>query len=421
MRKIKKAIKRKLLKYGKKHHTFLTLLRKAMFVWGRVQYLNYYYSNKVDDKMIMFEAYMGRYFVCSPKAIYNAMQNDERCSDFKYVWAFKNPDDFKYLEENKNTVVVKYGSRQYYRYHAAAKFWVTNSRLKEIIKKKDDQVYIQCWHGTPLKKLGYDISVKGGNAMNSINDIRKKYKTDSKRYTYMISPSAFCTEKFASAFDLEDKSILKETGYPRNDFLYNYTQQDVAEIKDRLGIKGDRKIILYAPTWRDDQHKAGMGYVYKAQMDFDKMQREFGDEYIILFRTHYFVANYIDLSKYEGFVYNVSTYDDINDLYIISDLLITDYSSVFFDYSNLKRPIYFYMYDFDEYKNNLRDFYIDLSELPGPITKTQDELMDELKNISTYESRYREIYDKFNARFTYHEDGHSSVRVIEQCILSESK
>ena len=144
-------------------------------------------------------------------------------------------------------------------------------------------------------------------------------------------------------------------------------------------------------------------------------------KYIILFRTHYFVANYIDLSKYEGFVYNVSTYDDINDLYIISDLLITDYSSVFFDYSNLKRPIYFYMYDFDEYKNNLRDFYIDLSELPGPITKTQDELMDELKNISTYESRYREIYDKFNARFTYLEDGHSSVRVIEQCILSESK
>ena len=116
-------------------------------------------------------------------------------------------------------------------------------------------------------------------------------------------------------------------------------------------------------------------------MDFDSLKKKFGEDIVILFRAHYFIADKFDFKKYKGFVINVSDYDDINDLYIISDILITDYSSVFFDFANLKRPMIFYLYDFDDYKNNMRDFYFGTAMLPGITVNEQTRLEDSLKNI----------------------------------------
>ncbi len=415
------SIKRIILNIAKKHHWLLMVLRRLRFIYGRLQYLIFYFSQKTDERAVIFDAYMGRQFACSPKAIYLYMLSDERFKDFKFIWAFKNPEDFSYLKENKNTVTVKYGSSEYFKYCARCKFWVTNSRLNEAIKKKPSQIYIQCWHGTPLKKLGYDIEVKGGNAMNSVADIRHKYKVDSKRYSYMISPSPFCTEKFASAFDLEHPEILKEVGYPRNDFLFNFNEEDVKRIKKSLNIPEGKRVVLYAPTWRDDCHESGKGYVYRSPLDFDKLRVALGGEYVLLFRTHYFISNYIDLSQYEDFVINVSTYNDINELYAVSDMLVTDYSSVFFDYASLKRPIIFYMYDYDSYKNTLRDFYIDTKELPGPIVKAQDELGECILNSGKLLSTYSDTYSRFIKRFCCHEDGNAARRVVEECILNNIK
>ena len=155
-----------------------------------------------------------------------------------------------------------------------------------------------------------------------------------------------------------------------------------------------------------------MGYTYDLEIDFNSLKKKFSKDYVILFKPHYFIANKIDLTKYKGFVYNVANYDEINDIYLVSDLLITDYSSVFFDYANLKRPIIFYMYDYDDYKNNLRDFYISLDELPGPITKTQKELENYISNINKYSLEYKDKYKKFNDKYNYLDDGNASERVI---------
>ncbi|HJJ07178.1 MAG TPA: CDP-glycerol glycerophosphotransferase family protein [Clostridiaceae bacterium] len=150
-------------------------------------------------------------------------------------------------------------------------------------------------------------------------------------------------------------------------------------------------------------------------MDFERLQEKFGQDYCVLFSTHYFVANKIDLSKYEGFVINVNgKFDDPNELYIISDIIMTDYSSVFFDFANLKRPMIFYMYDLDDYKNNLRDFYLDLDELPGPITKNEEELEEAIKNIDEISKKYKEKYEKFNKKFNYLDDGQATKRVINK-------
>ena len=179
-----------------------------------------------------------------------------------------------------------------------------------------------------------------------------------------------------------------------------------------------KKVILYAPTWRDNQHQSGIGYTYKTEVDFEKLQKELGQDYIILFRAHYLVANEFNFEKYKGFIYDVSKIDDINELYIISDILITDYSSVFFDYANLKRPIIFYMYDFEQYKNNIRGFYIDLKELPGSITKTEDELIKEIKKMNN-NFKYNKIYEEFNKKYNYLDDGKATERVINKILKLE--
>jgi CDP-glycerol glycerophosphotransferase len=374
----------------------------------------------VDNNLVILESYMGRSYACSPRAMYEEMIANPNYKNFRFVWVFKEPGSkTNLLLDNNRTTIVKYGTKEYYKAYATAKYWISNSRIPEHIEKKESQVYIQTWHGTPLKKLGFDIKVEGGNALNTIKDIRNKYETDALRYDYMLSPSSFCTEKFTSAFDLKrlnKENIIVEKGYPRNDFLFKYTNEDVEKIKKSIRIKTNKKIILYAPTWRDDQHTSGVGYTYQLGIDFDKLNEIFGKDYIILFRTHYFVSNSFDFDKYKGFIYDVSQYDDISELYIISDILITDYSSVFFDYANLKRPIIFYMYDLDRYQNKLRDFYFDLSELPGPIVKTEDILIEELNNIDSYFSRYNAKYVEFNNKFNYLDDEKSSERVCEEVI-----
>ena len=408
MNKIKKMI----VDFSKKNIFFRKIIRKMLYIKNKTKYLKYYYKYKVDDKLILFEVYNGRNYACSPKAIYEYMINNKKYKDYKFVWAFKNPEKY---DLGKQTKIVKSNSKDYFKYLASSKYWIVNSLIDVSIKKKKNQIYLQCWHGTPLKKLRYDIEVKG-SVLNTINEIRKRNDLDAVKFDYFISPSKFCTEKFTSAFNLKKlgkENIIIEKGYPRNDYLFNYKKEDVAKIKKKLKLPIDKKIILYAPTFRDNQHTSGVGYTYNLGIDFDKMQKELNKEYIILFRTHYFVSNSFDFSKYKNFIYDVSNYDDINELYIISDLLLTDYSSVFFDFANLRRPMLFYMYDLDNYKNNLRDFYFDLDILPGPIVKQDDDLIKEIKNINNYNATYHDKYIKFNEKFNYLDDGRATERVVE--------
>ncbi len=350
----------------------------------------------VDPQMVVFESFLGRQYSCSPRALYEKLRDDPQYQSYKKVWAFKHPDNYRYLEEDPNTFLVKYRSASYYEAFARAGFWISNFRLANELQPEENQIYLQTWHGTPLKRLGYDIENYKGSRFAQ-KELEYQYSTDVKRYGYLLAPSPFYKEKMISAFDLKKfgkDDIFIECCYPRNDFLFHLTDSIIDTLKKDLGISPDKKVILYAPTWREVDHKPGEGYVYQLAVDFEKWHRQLGDDVIILFRTHYLIKNYIDLTKYEDFVINVSEYDDIKDLYAISDVLITDYSSVFFDYANLNRPILFFMYDYEKYVNEMRGFYIKEEELPGPIIKEEDELLSVLKNYDG--SAYQEVYKKFN-------------------------
>ncbi len=404
-------IKKYLVNLSKKSVCLRKTFRFVLYIKNKITYLYYFLFYKIDDKMIFFESFYGNSYSCSPKAIYEYVLNDERFKDYKFVWAFKNINKYTFDER---TILVKSNSRKHYKYLSKSKYWVVNLLINTGVKKKKNQVYVQCWHGTPLKKLRYDI--EKDNVLNSISEVRKRNDLDAVKFDYFISPSKFCTEKFTSAFNLKklnNENIFIEKGYPRNDYLFNYKKSDIKRIKKELNIPLNKKVILYAPTFRDNQVNEN-GYTYNVELDFNKLKNEFSEEYVILFRAHYFIANKFDFKKYNNFVYDVSKYEDINELYIISDILITDYSSVFFDFANLKRPILFYMYDYNNYKNNLRDFYIDLKELPGPILKKENTLIKEIKNIDNYSKKYKEKYEKFNKKYNYLDDGNATKRVVEE-------
>lgn len=399
------------------------VIRNGLFAYRRHHYNSNTKGIQTDKKKVIFCTFSGRGYSDSPRAIYEYMLRSEKYQDYSFVWIFQKPERFRFLEENPRTTLVQWATVPYEKAMASAGYWIFNYRVSDHIWPKEDQVYVECWHGTPLKRLGWDLTA-GGNVMNSIAEIRQKYDLDSAKFKYLLSPSPYCTEKFTSAWNLAAQGkadTILEQGYPRNDALTNATEADIERVKRTLHITpeeiGGKKVILYAPTWRDNQHDSATGYSYTLGVDFDRLRQALGEEYIILFRAHYLVASQFDFAAYEGFVWDVSSYPDINDLYLAADLLITDYSSVFFDYAILRRPVLFYMYDLAAYRDDIRGFYISLDELPGPVVETEDELIEAIPaQLSTraWDARY----DAFLRRFAPFDDGEASRRVVE-IILGE--
>lgn len=406
----------------KKCRPLLSLARRLSLLRKQFAFHAVRKRAKIQPKTIVFESYNGRAYACSPRAIYEELQK-HNSGNYNFVWCMREPEKYQFLA-NKNTKVVKYEGPDYYKTYASAAAWVSNSIFPPEITKRDNQFYLQTWHGTPLKKLGCDIKTGQGNAMNSIRDLHRRYRREAKRFDKLLAPSKFCADAFQSTFGLPDQSKIITQPYPRNDRLKNASQAEISKLKQKLGLPKDKKIILYAPTWRDNQHDAKLGYTYKLKVNFSKWQQALGDDYIVIFRAHYLVAQQYNLKKYSGFVYNFSNYDEITDLYLVSDMLVTDYSSVFFDYATLKRPILFYMYDYDEYRTQMHDFYFDIDELPGPIIKTQKRLLRNITLAPVKSKKYAAKYRAFNQKYNSLEDGtgaKQAARLIRQALKTSLK
>ncbi len=377
----------------------------------------------IDPNLVVFEAFKGKQYTCSPKALFEEMVQNPAYAGYRLVWSFSGAviKKYEFLKEYRNVTLVKKGTEKYYEVMATAKYRVTNSTNPKTIPVRKGQVYIQTWHGTPLKRLGCDIVLEG-NGSQSVKEIHKMYREEADQFSYLLSPSAYTSEKLASAYALteeEKKNKLIELGYPRNVFLFKYTEEDVARIKASLRLPTDKKIILYAPTFRDKTYEYGKGFEYQVALDMERLQKRFGDTAVVLLRAHYFANMEFDAEKFRGFLYDVSDYGDINHLYVISDLLMTDYSSVMFDYSILRRPMIFFMYDIEEYRGQLRDFYIEPDILPGPIVTTQDEVEVEIEKALTKPFVCDERYEAFCKKFTYLDDADAAKRVLAAIIAPQ--
>lgn len=404
---------------------FLKRILKKLYLKNKADSFEKYSESEITDpKLVLFEAFQGRSFSCSPKAIYEYMQGSEQFKDYHYVWIFRNTKAYGKFPEN--TKLVKFDSAESFRYYAKAGTWIVNSRLRDFIKPKSDQRYVQCWHGTPFKKIGCDIEA-AGNATSTRQEIYDEYTNEAKKISLMLSPSPFCTEKLISAFNLkslEKENIIIEKGYPRNTPLFTFTNEKVNRIRSQLSIPNDKKVILYCPTFRDNQF-GGDGYKLQLSLDFERLRKNCGDDFIILFRAHYFIADKFDFERFSGYVYNVSDYNDINDLYIISDILITDYSSVFFDFANLKRPMLFYLYDVSEYMTKMRDFYFGTAMLPGFAAQTQTKLetclcmvLNDLRSGGNGLLKYETALNAFTKKFNPLDGADCTANVVKEIFRS---
>ena len=369
-----------------------------------------------DPKCVLFCSYHGKNCTCSPRAIYDYMVSAPAYQDYRFLWAVKEPEQFSALAAAPRTRVIPFGGKAFEAAMAGAGYWVFNSTLPEHIAPKKGQTYLQCWHGTPLKRLGYDIREEG-NAMNSLAEIHRKYRLEGEKVDWFLSPSPFASACFRSAWQLErwgKGDAVLEAGYPRNDRLINATEEERQALRAKLGIPEGKRAILYTPTFRDDQHVSGRGYDDRPAIDFGRLREQLGDGYVVLFRAHYLVASAFDFSAYPGFVLDVSGVEEINDLYLASDLMVTDYSSTMFDYANLRRPILFYMYDLEQYRDHLRGFYFDLSELPGSILTREEQLAPAI--LETEQFVWTPEWEAFRRRFAPLDDGQAARRVTETVI-----
>lgn len=401
---VKKDVDRS-LRVVKAHLGYKKLKRviKNKKALGKFLYIHLFMKRPTKDNWIIFESFLGKNYSDSPKYIYEYLAKNHP-GKYKFIWIINKKTKIPYRH-----IGVKRFSLRYYYYMARCKYYVFNSRQPLWLIKREGTVFLQTWHGTPLKKLVFDI--------DDISSASPKYKQQvykqSRGWDYLIAPNAFSSETFRRCF-MYDNEML-ETGYPRNDILHAPNKKEIAEkIKDRIGVPRDKKVILYAPTWRDDEYYGKGQYKFELFLNLDRMREELSDEYVILLRTHYFIADSLDLSELAGFAFNVSKYDDISELYLISDILITDYSSVFFDYANLRRPMLFFTYDLEKYRDILRGFYLDIErEVPGPLLYTTEEVIDAIDNIDRISKEYEQRYDEFYQRFCIWEDGHASEKVIK--------
>ncbi|WP_176722192.1 CDP-glycerol glycerophosphotransferase family protein, partial [Staphylococcus xylosus] len=289
---------------------------------------------------------------------------------------------------------------------------ILNMRQPKWLYKKVEQTILSTWHGTPLKRLVFDME----NVTSANKNYKKDFYNQSRNWDYLIAANKYSEEVFESAFMYPKENILTY-GYPRNDILHNYSADYKHQIKEKLNLPTSKKVILYAPTWRDDEFHSAGNYKFKLQMDLERMREEFGEEYVIALRMHYFISDNMDLTGFEDFAFDFSKYNDINDLYISSDILITDYSSVFFDFANLRKPILFFTYDIEKYQSMLRGFYIDVhNDLPGPLLRTNDELIDSIKHIDLTMENYKEKYEAFYQKYCYLEDGNATQRIVNRVI-----
>lgn len=390
---------------------------------GRIQYAKKCMACPIDPNLVVFEAYQGKYYSCSPKAIFEEMLGDPAYAGYRFVWSFTNTRKHGYLTRNKRVTLVKRGTKKYYEVMASARYRITNSTNPLTVPVRKGQIYIQTWHGTPLKRLGLDI-VRDGNAAQSLKEIHSLYRREATQFDYLLSPSAYTTEKLSSAFGLkkeEQKKKIVELGYPRNVSLFTYTPETVAELREFYGIPEGKKVILYAPTFREASYQYGKGFAYQIALDVERLRERFGETACVLMRTHYLANTQFDYEKYEGFLFKASGVEDVNRLYLISDLLITDYSSVMFDFSVLRRPMIFYMYDQEQYRGELRDFYIEPDILPGPIVTTQEALEEEIQKALSREFVCDKRYEAFCKKFTYLEDGEAAKRVLAATIAPLAK
>jgi CDP-glycerol glycerophosphotransferase len=348
----------------------------------------------------LFSCFGGRPPGDSPLAIQSELRRQGY--DGRILWAAR--DGSTLPPEGTETVLL--GSPQYYRALHTSRWLINNNNFPYYFRKHPAQYYLQTWHGTPLKRIAEDAP--GQNLSLSYRALMKR---EPQWWDVLLAQNDFAAGIFPEAFGYDGPVLT--LGYPRNDQLALTTAERRATIRRRLGIPSTAHVLLYAPTWRDNLRTASNAYAAVTFLDVDKVSRWLADEGVLLLRGHSNTPGFPGADAYPN-VRDLSRYPDVGDLLEITDVLITDYSSVMFDFAVTGRPIVFLAPDLDEYASSTRGLYLDLGTIaPGPILHTTDEVISALTDPGALTLRYGSRYAAFQERFTRLDDGAAARRVVE--------
>ncbi|MBV9208941.1 MAG: bifunctional glycosyltransferase family 2 protein/CDP-glycerol:glycerophosphate glycerophosphotransferase [Actinobacteria bacterium] len=355
---------------------------------------------------VLFVSWKGKQCADNPLGIAEELRR--RGDDREHLWAVT---DWSVPVPEGGTGVLR-GTQEYYEALARSKYLISNDDMQPPFRKRDGQVYLQTWHGTPLKRIGFDIANPQFISGTAYFDHLAR---DIRQWDLLLSPNPFSTPIMRRAFAYDGE--ICEYGYPRNDLLSRPDiTQIAARVRARLGLPDGKRVVLYAPTWRDNQVYAnGRRYRFDMRLDTERAWRELGQDHVFLIRGHHHMADDVPAGMRPGFAINVTAYPDITELFLVSDILVTDYSSAMFDYAVTGRPILLFAYDLADYRDNLRGFYFDLAaEAPGPLLATSAEVIEAVRDADSVAASCRDAYQRFAGKFCSLDDGKAGARVCDR-------
>jgi CDP-glycerol glycerophosphotransferase len=353
-------------------------------------------------EVVLYESYSGKQFSDSPRTIFDELAR--RGVELEHLIVVR--DQQAVVPEGGTAVPFR--SRRYYEALATARFIVNNTHLPAWFERAPGQVVVQTWHGVGTKRIGLDIQ----NVQFANVGYLDKLVREVANWDYLISPNPFTSPILRRAFAYE--GTLLETGAPRNDLFHAPDRQErAAAIRTRLGVPSDRRIVLYAPTWRDDRFTAAGRYRLDLRVDLAGLASALGDDHVVLFRKH---ANIVDKlpTGISDSVIDASDYPDVQDLLLVTDVLVSDYSTLMCDFANTGRPMLFYTYDLDVYRDHLRGFYFDFeAEVPGPLIADEADLAPAVLDAEGIRAKHDAAYRAFAERFCPWDDGKAAARVVD--------
>ncbi|MDY5306181.1 CDP-glycerol glycerophosphotransferase family protein [Fusobacterium gastrosuis] len=361
-----------------------------------------YKKEKIIDNKIIFSNFYGKGYGEIPKYIAEKIIEENKKNNEKWglVWLVQNNKE-KFPKEIKT---VKTGTLKALYEYKTAKIWVDNIRTSFKPDKKEEQIYLQTWHGSfPIKKIEKDTE----RTLSA--DYIKTAKKDGEVIDAILVDSYFQEQIYKRAFWLNKNVEYLRFGSPRTDFLINnQNNKNLKEkIKKELKIE-NKKIVLYAPTFRDNESIEG----YKLEFEniIETFEKKYKEEFLILIKLHPNATKFEDIFKYSTKILNFNFYSDIQLLSLIADILITDYSSIFFDFIILKKPIFISAFDFKDYLKN-REIYDVIYQFPFNVSYNNEELLKDIDNFN--EENYIQKIEKYLKKNIYYNNGDSAEKIHE--------
>lgn len=370
----------------------------------------HYENVKVNPKKIVFYNYIGSSYGCNPK--YIAEEIIAQNLGYELVWIV---DDLKLVNKESFPAVIKIFAvedKKAMSEVSSAKVIVSNMRLNKLIKagwrKKAEQTYIQTWHGS----LGIKKIELAANRLKKDRFWKKQEEVDRAYMDYIISNSIFEDDVFKEAFSLEDGKKILRYGHPRNDvfFASNEFKTKISEkVHKKLGIDKETKILLYAPSYRDD--KSNECYDIDAAKVLEAHQKRFGGNWVLMVRLHPRARKFAEsLFSFSDKVVDAGSYDDMQELLLTADSMITDYSSGIFDFMMNGKPGFIFAIDRNKY-DEMRGLYYPLEATPFSVAEDNDSLIKNIKDFD--EEEYKNRIETFIAGKGLTEDGKASARVVD--------